>query len=111
MDAPEAPEELRRLAWQTDQMRRRSENDQVRGQRGGAGSCEGYRGGYIRLYDLVVKHFEFLAFFEENNLYSYFFARCLTFPTKVCVCCDQYCVCVAKSPRLVVFQNYSLPAR
>ena len=68
LDAPEAPEELRRLAWQTDQMRRRSENDQVRGQRGGAGSCEGYRGGYIRLYDLVVKHFEFLAFFEENNL-------------------------------------------
>ncbi|CAK8990397.1 unnamed protein product [Durusdinium trenchii] len=30
LDAPEAPEELRRLAWQTDQMRRRSENDQVR---------------------------------------------------------------------------------
>lgn len=29
LDAPEAPEELRRLAWQTDQMRRRSENDQV----------------------------------------------------------------------------------
>ncbi len=29
LDAPEAPEELRRLAWQTDQMRRRSENDQA----------------------------------------------------------------------------------
>ncbi|CAE7162495.1 unnamed protein product [Symbiodinium pilosum] len=29
-EAPEAPEELRRLAWQTDQMRRRSEQDQVR---------------------------------------------------------------------------------
>lgn len=29
-DAPEAPEELKRLAWQTDQMRRRSEEDQVR---------------------------------------------------------------------------------
>lgn len=29
-DAPPAPEELRRLAWQTDQMRRRSEEDQVR---------------------------------------------------------------------------------
>mmetsp|Transcript_127817 Transcript_127817/g.409330 ORF Transcript_127817/g.409330 Transcript_127817/m.409330 type:complete len:438 (-) Transcript_127817:101-1414(-) len=28
--APPAPEELRRLAWQTDQMRRRSEEDQVR---------------------------------------------------------------------------------
>mmetsp|Transcript_41391 Transcript_41391/g.128971 ORF Transcript_41391/g.128971 Transcript_41391/m.128971 type:complete len:427 (+) Transcript_41391:134-1414(+) len=29
-DAPAAPEELKRLAWQTDQMRRRSEEDQVR---------------------------------------------------------------------------------
>mmetsp|Transcript_48104 Transcript_48104/g.85364 ORF Transcript_48104/g.85364 Transcript_48104/m.85364 type:complete len:412 (+) Transcript_48104:128-1363(+) len=29
-DAPQAPEELKRLAWQTDQMRRRSEEDQVR---------------------------------------------------------------------------------
>ncbi|CAJ1347138.1 unnamed protein product [Effrenium voratum] len=29
-EAPEAPEELRRLAWQTDQMRRGSEQDQVR---------------------------------------------------------------------------------
>jgi len=29
-DSPPAPEELRRLAWQTDQMRRRSEEDQVR---------------------------------------------------------------------------------
>eukprot|EP00931_Biecheleriopsis_adriatica_P075223 TRINITY_DN49141_c0_g1_i1.p1 TRINITY_DN49141_c0_g1~~TRINITY_DN49141_c0_g1_i1.p1 ORF type:complete len:393 (+),score=80.41 TRINITY_DN49141_c0_g1_i1:98-1276(+) len=29
-EAPQAPEELRRLAWQTDQMRRRSEEDQVR---------------------------------------------------------------------------------
>lgn len=29
-DAPEAPEELKRLAWQTDQMRKRSEEDQVR---------------------------------------------------------------------------------
>lgn len=29
-DAPPAPEELKRLAWQTDQMRRRSEEDQVR---------------------------------------------------------------------------------
>lgn len=28
--APKAPEELKRLAWQTDQMRRRSEEDQVR---------------------------------------------------------------------------------
>ncbi|CAE7551395.1 unnamed protein product [Symbiodinium natans] len=28
-EAPEAPEELKRLAWQTDQMRRRSEEDQV----------------------------------------------------------------------------------
>jgi len=29
-NAPPAPEELKRLAWQTDQMRRRSEEDQVR---------------------------------------------------------------------------------
>lgn len=29
-ETPEAPEELKRLAWQTDQMRRRSEEDQVR---------------------------------------------------------------------------------
>lgn len=29
-DAPPAPEELKRLAWQTDQMRKRSEEDQVR---------------------------------------------------------------------------------
>lgn len=29
-EAPPAPEELKRLAWQTDQMRRRSEDDQVR---------------------------------------------------------------------------------
>eukprot|EP00445_Apocalathium_hangoei_P022267 CAMPEP_0203912252 /NCGR_PEP_ID=MMETSP0359-20131031/53336_1 /ASSEMBLY_ACC=CAM_ASM_000338 /TAXON_ID=268821 /ORGANISM="Scrippsiella Hangoei, Strain SHTV-5" /LENGTH=459 /DNA_ID=CAMNT_0050838147 /DNA_START=33 /DNA_END=1412 /DNA_ORIENTATION=- len=29
-EAPPAPEELKRLAWQTDQMRRRSEEDQVR---------------------------------------------------------------------------------
>lgn len=29
-EAPQAPEELKRLAWQTDQMRRRSEEDQVR---------------------------------------------------------------------------------
>merc|ERR1719191_404275 len=29
-ESPPAPEELKRLAWQTDQMRRRSEEDQVR---------------------------------------------------------------------------------
>lgn len=49
LDAPEAPEELRRLAWQTDQMRRRSENDQVRGWLvgGSVGICQGFFGGAI----------------------------------------------------------------